>query len=185
MAIKTCLGLAMVFGLFLTSEATARPFTRDCPSGADANLREVVQYLDDHMETVMAIYERDNSYHARRGAERRVKRRLGRDRKLGNLWFACANKSAPLCNDSSGRHAFGAASNKIRLCYQKIYAKSSDKPGKGFCDLLKTVSHEFGHAVGIKKSAGHSKNSNDRVYRWGYAWRDYCVANDDDKDLLN
>lgn len=175
--------LTTMIGAFVSVEASARPFARDCPAGAADDLRSIVNFMDTHMDAVRAIYERDNSYHARRGAERRVKRRLGRDRKLDKIWFACANQSAPLCNNSSGRHAFGAASNKIRLCYVKIRRETIPTPNAGFCRLLRTVSHEFGHAVGIKKSAGHSRNRNDRVYQWGFAWQSYCTDGGFDRDL--
>jgi len=176
MTIKILVASLAFFCIYLSAEASARPFARDCPSGAEANLRDVVAFLDTHMDAVRASYEADNNYHARRGANRRVKRRLGRDRKLGNLWFACANKSAPLCNEASGRHAFGAASNKIRICYHKVGS---------FCDLVQLVSHEFGHAVGIKKDrvGQHSKNKSDRVYRWGREWGNYCRAGRYDRSL--
>lgn len=184
MIVRTC--IVSVFVLFVFgAQASARPFARDCPAGAAENFEEVVAFLDAHMDSVRAIYERDNNYHARRGANRRVERRLGRDRKLGNLWFACANDSAPLCKDSSGRHAMGAASNKIRICYTKVRDRTLATSGRGFCRLTELVAHEFGHAVGIKKDrvGQHSKNRNDRVYKWGFAWGDYCRSGGFDHDL--
>ena len=179
MTMKTFLSSLVFCCLFFGAEASARPFVRDCPANAADNFQEVVDFLDNHMDAVRAVYESNNTYHARRGAERRVKRRLGRDRKLGNLWFACSNDSAPLCNGSDGRHAMGAASNKIRICYNNV---RSD----GFCSLVRLVAHEFGHAVGIKKDrvGKHSKNQSDRVYKWGRAWGNYCRAGGFDHDLL-
>ncbi len=182
---KTLALAAFLLVFSYVSSASARPFTRDCPSHADPNFREVINFLDLHMDDVRTIYESNHNYHSRRGANRRVKRRLGRDRKLGNLWFACASNSAPLCNDSSGRHAFGAASNKIRICYTKVRTQTLSTPGHGFCRLVGLVSHEFGHAVGIKKDKVglHSKNKSDRVYQWGFAWADFCSSGGFDHDL--
>jgi len=157
------------------TSADARPFTRGCPSHADQNFRDVVNYLRSNMGAVRSNFESNNSYHPRRGANRRVKRRLERGRKLRRLWFACARKSAPLCKNASGRHAFGAASRKIRICYFKFRPEAG---GGSFCNLVRIVAHEFGHAVGIKKDRVglHSRRQNDRVYRWGWEWRDYCEA---------
>ncbi|NNE42405.1 MAG: hypothetical protein HKN14_15970 [Marinicaulis sp.] len=185
MVLKSCLGTIIFLLMISAADARVRPFTRDCPAGASENFRDVVEFLDVHMSAVRTIYEADNNYHPRRGANRRVERRLGRDRKLGRLWFACANDSAPLCDGSSGRHAFGAASNKIRICYKKVSDAAAATPDRGFCRLTELVAHEFGHAVGIKKDrvGNHSDNQNDRVYRWGWAWGDYCRSGGFNRDL--
>ena len=179
----------VIFGVGLLmfaidSDASARPFARGCTPGFDADLRDVIDYIDVNMDAVRTEFEKDHFYHSRRGASRRVKRRLRRDRKLGNIWFACAKNSAPLCKNSSGRHAMGAASNKIRLCEQNVRARSTGS-GVGFCNLTELVAHEFGHAVGIKKDKVglHSKNQSDRVYQWGFTWGKFCRAAGDDRDL--
>lgn len=179
------LALACIASFTITQEVEARPFTRNCPAHADPNFQAVVAYMDDNMDAVRAIYEVNNDYHARRGAERRVERRLGRDRKLGNLWFDCDADITPLCKNADARHGMGAASNKIRICYNKVRERNLAPDGAGFCSLMSLVAHEFGHAVGMKKDrvGNHSRNQNDRVYRWGTAWRTYCTTNGDDREL--
>lgn len=168
-----------------SQKAEARPFTRNCPSHADTNFQEIVDYMESNMAAVRAIYEADNSYHPRRGANRRVERRLDRGRKLDRLWFDCDADDTPLCKNADARHAMGAASRKIRICYNKVRERTLAPDGRGFCSLMSLVAHEFGHAVGMKKdrAGNHSRNQNDRVYRWGWAWRDFCIDNGHDREL--
>lgn len=160
--------------------ADARPFARACSPGFTADLRDTVAFLKTHMTTVRGLYRANNTYHSRKLAARRVARRLDRGRKLNDIWFACAKASSPLCrSDSAGRHAFGAASDKIRLCESK--RRRGSTATTGFCRLVELVAHEFGHAVGIKKNAAHRRG--DRVYRWGDEWFDYCRGNGHDRGL--
>lgn len=186
---KSLLAVVSLCLVFVASDAFARPFARDCPRGANAerHLRDVVNFMRTHMNTVRGLFEsgRRSAYHPRKGADRRVRRRLRRGRKLDNIWFACAKSTSPLCKNADGRHFGGAASNKIRICYNDILRVARRTPGRGFCHLLELVSHEFGHAVGIKKDEGaqHTKRQRDRVYQWGRTWSRFCRDNGHDRNI--
>lgn len=143
----------------------ARAF-RHCSAKAKANIREAIDFMDAHKREL----KKEFKLAKRKGKRRRIRRRF--DRKLHKLRFSCAERV--LCRAKSPRvamHPGGIATRKVRICYDKIVSKNYD-----FCNFVNTVSHEFGHAIGIKKArlGRHHKKRNDRVYRFGNFAENLC-----------
>ena len=140
--------------------------TRSCSAEAAANLEDAVDFLRDHREELK--YDTDLGRRDRQ--IERIRDRI--DEKIDDIWFSCAERV--LCREDApriGLHAFGIASDKIRICYDKIVDYGFD-----YCEFVGVVAHEFGHAVGIPKDmlGGHSRNQDDRVYQFGYFAEDLC-----------
>lgn len=148
---------------------------RHCSSEAKVNIREVIAFMDENQRALKHEFKLAK----RRGKRRRIRRRF--NRKIHKMRFGCAK--SVLCRDSAPRvalHPLGIASRKIRVCYDKI-----EDAGTDFCDLVNIVSHEFGHAIGIKKDrAGrHHKNRNDRVYKFGDFVESLCRSQGRNRSL--
>lgn len=142
--------------------------TKNCSPAAQAAIAESVQWMRDHRHQL----KHDFKLAKLKGRRRRIRRRF--DRKLNHMRFGCAEKV--LCREKAPRvalHAFGIAGRKIRLCYDKMLRRNYR-----FCDLTEIVVHEFGHAIGVPKDrlGGHSRNQNDRVYRFGWFAGNLCRA---------
>jgi hypothetical protein len=151
--------LVLLFGGTATAAMDVK--TKRCSPAAQAALDEAFQFIKDHRHELM----HDFKVAKRKGKRRRIRRRF--DRKLGKMRVSCAERV--ICRKAAPRnamHPFGIAGRKIRLCYDKMIADSDTDQ---FCDLTGTIAHEFGHAIGIKKdrAGGHSRNQNDRVYKFG------------------
>lgn len=162
-------------------EANALRKYIQCDSSAEQDIGDAVRFIQNNMSEVRTQIEATGfNYHPRRGKRRRVKRRLRRGRKVRKLRFRCLRGWRP-CWGFTGRHLGGAISNKIKLCMDKVRGKEN----AGLCRLVQTVSHELGHAVGIKADGPirHFKRKSDRVYAWGRFWGQYCRDNGYDRPL--
>ena len=148
--------------------AEAQVNTRACSPNAQAALNDAFAFMASHGEQLKNDFE----IGSRRATRRRIKRRF--DRKIDEMRISCADRV--LCREHAPRvalHAFGMAGRKIRVCYDKMLAAEFR-----FCDLVEIVTHEFGHAIGIKKKrfGQHHKDRDDKVYQFGWYARDLCLA---------
>ena len=67
------------------------------------------------------------------------------------------------------RTVFGS---KILLCTNNM-----KKFQYKYCNVVEVMTHEFAHHIGVSSAKDHNDGPNgDAVYRWGYAMRDFCVA---------
>lgn len=137
---------------------------RRCDAEARRNIRSAVRFLHDNMRALKKDYEFNTRLPRR---DDRIHRRMSR--KLGKLRFSCGTgrKLCDASNDRTGMHALGTASKKLLICYAKM---------KNYCDLVETVAHEYGHAVGLprKRVGRHAKDQDDLVYQFGWFARDLC-----------
>ena len=167
--ISYLIAIAALATIALSAEpAEAQVDTRACSPNAQAALNEAFVFIESHGEQLKNDFE----IGSRRATRRRISRRF--DRKIDEMRVSCAARV--LCREKAPRialHAFGMAGRKIRVCYDKMLAEEFR-----FCDLVEIVTHEFGHAIGIKKKrfGQHHKDQNDKVYQFGWYARDLCLA---------
>lgn len=141
--------------------------TRNCSPSAKAAINDAMNFIKSKGHEL----KNDFKLAKRKGQRRRIRRRF--DRKIDKMRFNCAERI--LCRENSPRialHPFGIAGRKIRVCYKKMIQRNYK-----FCDLVEKAAHEYGHAIGIPKQrlGGHFRNSNDRVYQFGWFAKNLCT----------
>lgn len=166
--IKFMLSALVLVGLFHFDLALAQADTKRCSPNAAQALDEAMIFLKENGHAL----KHDFKIGDRKATRRRIRRRF--DRKVDEMRFSCATKV--LCREKAPRialHAFGIAGRKIRICYDKMITRNFR-----FCDLVEFTSHEFGHAIGIKKDrlGRHHKKQNDRVYQFGWFAKALCES---------
>ncbi|MDZ7842875.1 MAG: ricin-type beta-trefoil lectin domain protein [Gammaproteobacteria bacterium] len=154
--------IAMAIWLVLPDDAHAQAKRiRHCSAEAQYNINEAVRFLKVNRREL----KNDFDFKARRGQERRIRRKI--DRRIDKLVFNCAERV--LCREESPRIAMRGGMKRIRLCYNKLNTGS-------FCYFAGIVGHEFGHVVGIpKKRLGrHHREGGDTVYDFQTFVTDLC-----------
>lgn len=97
---------------------------------------------------------------------RQIKNRMSR--RLDNMNIRCSSLKCNNSDSIQGHHAYALANPQLTICYRNLKKR-------GFCNLVETITHEFGHLINVKSDLGHNKGaSNDRVYRFGHAIEDRC-----------
>ena len=170
----------VLLGLMTLLVATPEPVeargtkTKKCSAEATRNLNEAKKFIIDNLR----IFQTDFELNERSKKERRIRDRMRS--KVNKIKFSCAKKV--LCRDGQGQrsgfHGSGILGNKIRICWERVTRKNYS-----FCALASTVTHEFGHSVGIPKGRRHSKNKNDKVYQFGNFAKHLCLHQGRDRKL--
>nr|HMR08473.1 beta/gamma crystallin-related protein [Polyangiaceae bacterium] len=166
-------------GLLLVNPESSEAKTKfkECDGDAVRNLAAARKFIIDNL----SILQNDFELNERPKVEQRIRDRIRK--KIGDVKFSCAEKT--LCRDGQesrkGFHGSGILGNKIRICWNAVMADSNYK----FCDLARTVTHEFGHAVGIPKErfGKHHGQGNDKVYQFGNFAYQLCRWKGLDREL--
>lgn len=162
--------------LFIASTASHAASTRNCDNGAASELLNAASFISQEASRDVM---RGQDLHRRRGAERRIKRRISRG-SMKNMLYVC-DSALQNFRCGQGYNAFTHAFNtkNVYVCVDKMKERNFS-----FCDLVGTAAHEYGHIVGVKKAGDHNDGpNNDRVYKFGYAVRDLCYAQGRDRTL--
>ncbi len=154
--------IAALLVVFAATPAVADHFRiRDCPDSAQADLNWAVNFINRHLDSILATQSILNT---------RYQASIKDD--WPDTTIDCAKPSRNSCED--GANAFHAGANIVHLCWDNIMNRS----GWNRCSVVRTILHEKAHEARAPIADTHEwtdlEGRNDPVYRFGESVFVYC-----------